>query len=147
MILSRALETSDLQALLRQAIGAGLVRSAHDLSDGGLAVAAAEACLAAGLGAQLELPACGLRLDRLLFAEGGGRLLLSVAPGNDAAWWDLISTSGVSARQLGLVSADPRLRIRQAGETLLDLALEPMGQAFEQAIPRRLAQAGPPPDH
>jgi phosphoribosylformylglycinamidine (FGAM) synthase-like enzyme len=60
-----------VQAFLRQAISAGLVASAHDLSDGGLAVAAAECCIGAGLGARLELPAAEVRPDRLLFAEGG----------------------------------------------------------------------------
>ncbi len=75
-----------VQAFLRQAITAGLVASAHDLSDGGLAVAAAECCIGAGLGARLELPAGDLRPDRLLFAEGGGRILVSVPPDQEPAW-------------------------------------------------------------
>ena len=69
---------SVVQRALRQAIAAGLVASAHDLSDGGLAVAVAESCIASGLGADLELPAGVARLDRLLFGEGGARVLVSV---------------------------------------------------------------------
>ena len=54
-----------VQGFLRQAISQALVRSAHDLSDGGLAVAAAESCMASGLGAHLELPSSGARLDQI----------------------------------------------------------------------------------
>ncbi len=80
-----------VQSLLRQAITAGLVASAHDLSDGGLAVAAAEACIASGLGAALELPADAGRLDRLLFAEGGARVLVSLRPAQEQAWQELLA--------------------------------------------------------
>ncbi|MEY3757280.1 MAG: phosphoribosylformylglycinamidine synthase subunit PurL, partial [Cyanobacteriota bacterium] len=84
-VIDLALERA-VQSFLRQAIAQGLVASAHDLSDGGLAVAAAEACIASGLGLHLELPAAAGRLDHLLFAEGGARILVSVPPAQTAAW-------------------------------------------------------------
>ena len=56
----------------------GLLRSAHDVSGGGLAVALAESAMAGGIGATLRL-ASGPRDDEVLFGEGGGRMLLSVA--------------------------------------------------------------------
>jgi len=141
-----------VQAFLRQAIAAGLVASAHDLSDGGLVVAAAEASIASGLGAHLEIPASGARLDRLLFAEGGARLLVTVPPAQTVAWQqalDAAANSGaaVPAQCLGVVEAGSRFTVVQAGTALLDLALADLRRAFEQAIPRRLGQAGPPPDH
>ncbi|MFM9103722.1 MAG: AIR synthase-related protein, partial [Cyanobium sp.] len=94
-----------VQGFLRQAIAAGLVRSAHDLSDGGLAVAAAECCMATGgapgstkpLGAHLEIPAGAARLDRLLFAEGGARLLVSVAPAHTVAWQEALDAANAAA--------------------------------------------------
>lgn len=138
-----------VQAFLRQAIADGLVASAHDLSDGGLAVAAAEASIASGLGAHLELPAGAVRLDRLLFAEGGARILVSVPPAQTAAWQQALDQAAASGRPvpaqcLGVVEADPELSITQAGTSLLREDLEPLRQAFEQAIPRRIGAAVPP---
>jgi phosphoribosylformylglycinamidine synthase len=140
-----ALERS-VQGFLRQAIASGLVRSAHDLSDGGLAVAAAECCIASGLGAHLEIPASSQRLDRLLFAEGGARILVTVAPAQSVAWEQALEAAGVSAQCLGMVeSADAaQLVIHQAGAPLLELAVAQMAERFEQAIPRRMGVDLPP---
>ncbi len=141
-----------VQAFLRAAIAAGQVGSAHDLSDGGLAVALAEACIASGLGAMVELPAGPQRLDRLLFAEGGARLLVSVAPDQDPAWQQALAAadgSGASgwARCLGTVQADPQLKLSQGGVAVIDLPVSQLRDTYEQAIPRRLGKAGPPPEH
>jgi phosphoribosylformylglycinamidine synthase len=139
-----------VQAFLRQAIAAGLVRSAHDLSDGGLAVAVAEACLAGGLGAHLELLAGSARPDRVLFAEGGARILVSVAPEHSIAWQEALdraeaaSPGAVPARCLGVVLADPELVIRQAGTPLLQVPLSSLQERYEQAIPRRMGVDLPP---
>ena len=63
--------------------GAGLLTSAHDLSDGGLAQALVESALSKGVGAQIALPA-GLSAFVSLFSESAGRALVSVAPGRGA---------------------------------------------------------------
>ena len=141
-----ALERS-VQAFLRQGIADGLVRSAHDLSDGGLAVAAAECCMASGLGAHLEIPASSQRVDRLLFAEGGARILVSVAPAHTAAWQQALEASGVPAQCLGVVEpgeSGASLVIHQAGSPLLELPVAQMAERFEQAIPRRMGVDLPP---
>ncbi|MFM7360965.1 MAG: AIR synthase related protein, partial [Cyanobium sp.] len=140
-----ALEGS-VQAFLREAIAAGLVASAHDLSDGGLAVAAAECCLAGGLGAQLQLPAGTGRPDRLLFAEGGARLLVSVPAAQAQAWSETLTASGVPALPLGEV-AGSALTIRRGPEVLLTLPVADLRRGYEEAIPRRLRGAAPPPEH
>jgi len=131
-----------VQGVLRQAIGQGLVASAHDLSDGGLAVALAECCIASGLGARIDLPASRARLDRLLFAEGGARVLVSVAADQLAALEQLLL--GVPAQQLGLVTAAAQLQIQVGPELLLDQPLAALSTVFEQAIPRRIGSAVPP---
>ncbi len=141
-----------VQAFLRRAIAAGLVVSAHDLSDGGLVVAAAEASIASGLGAHLEIPASGARLDRLLFAEGGARLLVTVHPAQTGAWQEALdaaadSGAAIPAQCLGVVESGRQFTLVQAGVPLLDLPVGDLQRAFEQAIPRRLGQAAPPPDH
>jgi phosphoribosylformylglycinamidine (FGAM) synthase-like enzyme len=140
-----------VQALLRRAITADLVASAHDLSDGGLAVALAEASIAAGLGACVTIPPGGGRRDRLLFAEGGARVLVSVPLEREAAWRDLLAGADQAeeafpATRLGQVTATTDLLIQQGDTVLLHLPVTQLREAYEQAIPRRMRQAGPPPE-
>ncbi|MEB3266865.1 MAG: phosphoribosylformylglycinamidine synthase subunit PurL [Cyanobacteriota bacterium] len=135
-----------VQGFLRQAIAAGLVASAHDLSDGGLAVAAAECCIASGLGAELELPAGTARLDRLLFAEGGARVLVSVPAAATSGWSAALAAApGVPATPLGWVSAASGCLIRRAAEPMLAVPVQQLQRTWEEAIPRRLGQVSPPP--
>jgi phosphoribosylformylglycinamidine synthase subunit PurL len=137
-----------VQGLLRQAIGRRLVASAHDLSDGGLAVAAAECCIASGLGARLILQASGCRLDRLLFGEGGARILVSVPEAQLSGWDQMLSLfpagpepelAAIPAMRLGEVSGDGRLEISRAEDTVLNATVAELAGVYEQAIPRRLA--------
>ncbi|MGB7563849.1 MAG: phosphoribosylformylglycinamidine synthase subunit PurL [Prochlorococcaceae cyanobacterium] len=144
-----------VQAFLRQAITTGLVASAHDLADGGLAVALAEASIASGLGATLALPAGTGRLDRLLFAEGGARILVSVPAGQAAAWQAALERAGAVepaavgehaigeqswAQRLGQVSLEPQLTISRADQPLLESAIDCLRERYEQAMPRRLGE-------
>jgi phosphoribosylformylglycinamidine synthase len=134
-----------VQAFLRQAIGSGLVESAHDLSDGGLLVAVAESAIASGLGAHLELPAGEGRLDRRLFGEGGARVLVTVAAAQAEAWQRALVAAAVPASPLGVVVAEPQLRVSQGQSPVLEVSVDRLAGAFEQGIPRRLAQGGLPP--
>ena len=137
-----------VQSLLRQAITAGLVASAHDLSDGGLAVAAAECCIASGLGAVLELGAAAGRLDRLLFAEGGARVLVSLSPDQEQAWRQLLAAqppleSEPLATPIGRVAeAGSALSVEHSGAVLLAVVVEELRASYENALPRRLAAVG-----
>ncbi len=137
-----------VQGFLRQAIASGLVASAHDLSDGGLAVASAECCLATPaavpLGAELELPVGTVRPDRLLFAEGGARILVSVPAEQAAAWQQALEAAAVAGQPLGVVSDQPSLRIRQGAAILLEGSVAQLRERFEQALPRRLGVDLPP---
>ncbi|MEB3324204.1 MAG: AIR synthase related protein, partial [Cyanobacteriota bacterium] len=140
-----------VQGLLRQAIAADLVASAHDLSDGGLAVALAEACIASGMGAQVAVPSSAERCDRLLFGEGGARVLVAVPQEREGAWQALLAEvfpgeAPVPATRLGTVTASADLVMRQGEAVVLHLPVNQMGEAYEQALPRRMRQAGLPPD-
>ncbi len=78
-----------------QAINRGLVRSCHDLSEGGLAVAVAEMAIAGGLGATISLRDVACEDDAaadlvLLFSESPSRFLLEVPPQDHAALTDLL---------------------------------------------------------
>ena len=102
------------------------------------------------LGAHLEIPAGAARLDRLLFAEGGARILVSVAPAHTAAWQEALDAANaaapgsVPAQCLGVVEDEPELTISQAGNRLLQLPVAQMSERFEQAIPRRMGVDLPP---
>jgi len=133
-----------LGALLAEGVAAGLVRTAHDVSEGGLAVALAECCLAGPerLGARVAL-APGLRLDALLFGESTGRVL--VATGDPDALLARAAGAGVPARRIG-ETGGARLAIAStAGATWVDATLERLAAIWERALPRRLEEAGAAP--
>jgi phosphoribosylformylglycinamidine synthase subunit PurL len=70
-------ELRTLHAAVRQAVRAGALRSAHDVAEGGLAVALAECCIAGGLGARVDLGPLRPAGEPLLFGEGPGAFVVS----------------------------------------------------------------------
>jgi phosphoribosylformylglycinamidine synthase len=95
---------------LHAAIAQGLVRSCHDLSEGGLAVAAAEMAFAGGVGADLTGgPAAPEGDDVWLFAESATRWLAEVEPTKAAAFEACFA--GLPVAAIGTTVAEPRLRI------------------------------------
>ncbi|NDD67847.1 MAG: phosphoribosylformylglycinamidine synthase subunit PurL [Synechococcaceae bacterium WB9_4xC_028] len=130
-----------VQALVRAGAASGLLASAHDCSDGGLAVALAESCLAVGLGAQIDLSAGAARPERLLFAEGGARIVISVKAECLSAWTALLA--GPEGREvpvtaLGTVTDQQRLTLSIGDQRMIDTPVEALVQAHEQALPRRM---------
>ena len=105
-----------LHATLRNLIRAGLVRSAHDCSEGGLAVALAECCMSGSepMGAAMSLEVEG-RADVLLFNESQSRVLVSTAAVNAERLEDAMAQAGQSFYQLGMVGGDA-LTIAIAGQ-------------------------------
>ncbi len=102
-----------LQDVVLKAVAQGLVRSAHDCSEGGMAVALAECCLSAPngpLGAAITLEQQGLRRDSLLFGESRSRIILSVKPGDVGAVIALAGHANVPSAVLGSVGG-PRLMV------------------------------------
>ncbi len=135
-----------LQSNLRKAIKAGLISSAHDLSDGGLAVALSECCIASGLGAHCEIPLTETRLDRILFGEGGSRVLVTINSKKQKEWNLFLtqinssSTNPLLATKLGTVKPDENLLITQHQRQLIQLSVSHLNTVFENAIPRRVAK-------
>ena len=80
-----------VQSFLRDSILQGYLSSAHDISDGGLSVALSECCISSGLGANCQLPISLVRLDRLLFGEGGARVIVSVSADKESKWKDVLN--------------------------------------------------------
>ena len=89
--------------VLAAAAADGLLTAAHDLSDGGLAVALAECCLGGRTGCQVSLPGDPFTA---LFSESPGRAVAEVAPGAEAAFAALCARHGVPATDLGTVGGD-----------------------------------------
>jgi phosphoribosylformylglycinamidine synthase II len=94
---------------VRSLIKSHLVKSAHDCSEGGLAVALAESCLSDPehqIGATIDLGASDLRVDQILFNETQGRIVISVKPTDVGAVLMLLEIRGVRARKLGFVGGN-----------------------------------------
>ena len=92
-----------LATLLAAAVAAGLLSAAHDLSDGGLAVALAESCLRGGTGCTVRLPGDPFTA---LFSESPGRAVVAVRPGAEEAFGRLAEEHGVPAAAIGSTGGD-----------------------------------------
>ena len=129
-----------VQVLVRQAIADGLIASAHDSSDGGLAVALAECSIASGLGVELTLSAAQTSPARLLFAEGGARVVVSVKADQLMRWQTMLTSSpGVSATVLGTVASHGQFHLSFGADSTIDLSVDQLQQVYDDALPRRLA--------
>ncbi len=148
-----------LQQFLVEAARGKLLRSAHDCSTGGLAVAVAEATIGGpyalhGFGAELDLSQVGgqwadasmFRGDseevRLLYAEDGARAVVSVTPGQEGEVLALAREHGVPAVAVGTVGpARGELAIRRGGNRY-GWPVESLRETYYSAIPRRMASVG-----
>ena len=129
-----------VQGLVRQAIADGVIASAHDSSDGGLAVALAECSIASGFGVELTLSAGTLNPARLLFAEGGARVVVSVKADQLTRWQTMLTSSpDVSATVLGTVASHGQFQLSFGAGSSIDLSVDQLQQVYADALPRRLA--------
>ncbi len=137
-----------VERALRRVLAGGHpgLASAHDAAEGGLAVALAEVVLTArgpfGLDADLPAPrgrGQAARLDALLFGEGPGRVVVTVAPRHEEDLRSACAAAGLAARRAGVVTAEPgRLRLRVGGRLVCDLGPERL-RVWEEALPGWLA--------
>jgi len=120
---------------LHRAMRDGLVRACHDLSEGGLAVAVAEMCIAGRLGAVVHLDAliesadAGALIIPLLFSESNGRLLIEVAETDAPAFEALFA--GQTLTWIGTVVEEPRLSVVVNGAAIIDLQVEQLVKAWK----------------
>ncbi len=137
-------ERALIEALL-ESITAGAVRSAHDCSDGGLAVALAECAVMNRerlVGADVDLSAWSdVPLRALLFGEAQGRIIVSTPEA--ATLLAIAGRHGVPARKIGTVRGAERLTMRVNG-SVMSARLEALADAYHEAIPRRMARSAAP---
>lgn len=130
-----------VQGAVRSLIRSGLVKSAHDCAEGGLAVTLAESCMSGDkmLGASVEIPAASSRADIPLFNESQSRIVISVDAGKAAEVLDSLKKNGVPASQIGTVVAAEKLEIEAAGKTF-SWPLAKLHETWGSAIPALMGE-------
>ncbi len=126
-----------LQKCIIELIRRGLVESAHDCSDGGLAVALAESAFPNGVGARIELVSSGLAAEFLLFGEDASRILISCAREHVGRIQQLAVEYGVSAEVLG-ETVPEKIEILVDGRQVAAAAVSELKQAWANALGRAL---------
>ncbi len=123
-----------LQAFVLWAAGEGMLGSAHDVGEGGLAVALAECCLAGerALGARVDLER-GMRADMMLFGESQSRIIVAIQPRDLPRLRDRAEREEVPLEVIGEVRGD-RLEIGD----LIDLGVAEMAAVWRGALERGL---------
>jgi len=140
---------SRLQQCVYTAIQEGLVTTAHDVAEGGLAVALAEMCVQAPAGAngcRVTLPEGSGRLDARLFGEGQSRILVAISSEAVRQLQALAEQFGVPMSRIGTVTAEGRVQIRVADgdrseeKTLIELPTDELKQEWQEGLPRWMSQ-------
>lgn len=122
-----------MQEAVLQAIRDGKVASAHDLSEGGLAVALAESCISGGLGARVALET-ELRNDIELFSESQSRILLSAEADKAAQLQEWFQQQGIICRSIGIVQGQT-LSVEINAKEVLNSSVEELETIWKDAIP------------
>jgi len=123
----------NLQSALLAAIQKGIVKSAHDCSEGGLAVAVSECCISERenmVGASIKI-SDEIRSDCLLFGETQSRVILSCGSKNENELIVHFEKHGISCKNIGTTGSD-RLSIND----MISVDLKKMAEAFFNALPQ-----------
>ena len=130
-------EEKAVQAACRRSIEMDLVRSAHDLSEGGLGIALAESALSSpksGLGVEVWLPEQEGRVDGLLYGEAASRILVSVSPLSVNALQEVVQSCGAELTRIGRVQEDAFVVKTPDNVPLIDLAMPNIVATWSDAL-------------
>ena len=127
-----------LQRVLVEGAASGLIRSAHDCADGGLAIAVAECCFDTGLGAVVDVNAVSAGHEAFeaaatLFSESASRVVVSVSAARVGDLLSLASREKVPATRLGLVGG-PTIRFAIDGLAVVEMPVEDAERIWATAI-------------
>ena len=129
-----------VQKTCLEAIQAGLVRSAHDCSEGGIAVALAESCFShnghKAIGATIKLPALGTQYSAL-FSESASRIIVSAKPENVEQIKAIAAQNNTTCTELGLVGGE-NLTITIEGQATVNQPLHNLENAWRGTLPKAL---------
>ena len=117
---------------------AATLQSAHDVSEGGLAVTLAESCFAAtGLGASVTVPE-DVAAEYALFGERGARVVVSVSAEKLGALRNTARQYGVGAHEIGKVTRDNTLRIQYKGSAAIQGSVPALQDIWGNSLQRNL---------
>jgi len=122
-----------LQKAVVELIQHGLVDSAHDCSEGGIAVALAEKAFPKGVGARVNLASGGLFAEFVLFGEDASRILVSCDPGDVARIKQVAEKHGAAADAIGKTIPD-KLEILLDDNVVVSSTVAELSQAYEGAL-------------
>ena len=126
------------QEIIRNSINKDFLVSCHDISDGGLSVALAECSILSGLGAQINI-GDDIREDKLLFGEGGSRIIFSIDINKKDNWLKYLdevngkSKNNLYINKIGVVS-DNKLKIKYLNKVICDLKVSALADKFNNGI-------------
>jgi len=132
-----------LQEACLEAIESGIIKSAHDCSEGGLAAALAESCITNSkkmIGAAIEISAAkkgGARMDEILFGEAPSRIVISIDGNNLDRLEKIAKKHSVELLVLGNTGGT-NFTVTDREKTIMDLPLRELSDSWRNAIPRRL---------
>jgi phosphoribosylformylglycinamidine synthase subunit PurL len=135
-------EERSVQVCCLEAIRTGIINSAHDCSEGGLAVTLAECCfmgpLGKKIGAGIQIDTGSLRGDSFWFGESQSRIVVTVEPHRLEDLRRMAESRQVPVSVLGQTGGE-KLTIKQGSRTLMDLSLEDLERTWREAIPRQMS--------
>jgi phosphoribosylformylglycinamidine synthase subunit PurL len=126
-----------LHGLLVELARAGLMDSAKDVGEGGIAVALAEECFKRDLGAEVSLISANLALESVLFGEDATRVLISCDPEKVERIQQVSGKFGLNAQQIGSVTGE-NLRISVDGETVLREPVSALKRSWAESLEKAL---------
>jgi len=129
-----------LQEAIVEAIQKGLIKHAHDVSEGGLAVNLFESAFEKGLGFEVELDD-NIRSDFLLFGEDQSRIVISVSPEKVEEVLDFFEKRTVPAKVIGKIKGDRGI-IKHRGKELVNIPVKEARELYETALEKELGLQG-----
>src|SRR5207302_340727 len=126
-----------LQKALVAMADARLLDSAHDCSDGGIAIALAESTLADGIGTSIDLASQGLPPEFILFGEDASRVVISCDRDNLTAIQQIAVKYGISAVLIGETVSE-QVEIKLDGKVVVSTAVSELREAYENALEKAL---------
>ena len=122
-----------MQRAIVDLIHQGMVDSAHDCAEGGLAVALAEKAFVKGIGARVNLTSSGLPLEFVLFGEDASRIVVSCDPGQVSGIKEVAAQFGIAADVIGETGGE-QLEISLDGRVVVSAAVSELSGAYEGAL-------------
>ncbi len=131
-----------LQKCLRELIGNHDIESAHDCSEGGLAVALAESAFPAGVGAEIDLVSNSFSAEIVLFAETATRVVISCDPKKAGSIKSTGEKWGLRADRIGRTVPE-KLVIRIDGKQAVSASVSELRQVWDTALASALHAEAP----